>query len=47
METAKLTIRIKREELERLRKAAEEDKRTVNGQVLYYISQALNDRKAS
>lgn len=47
METAKMTIRIDREELAKLQKAADQDKRSVNQQVLYYIRQALESRKAS
>ena len=41
METAKLTIRIDREELVRLQKAAKLDKRSVNAQVLHFIQQGI------
>lgn len=46
METAKMTIRIDRAELEKLQKAADQEKRSVNQQVLYYIRKALAERKA-
>lgn len=45
METAKLTIRIDRLELEKLRLSAEQDKRSINSQVLYYIQQALSTKE--
>lgn len=45
MVTAKITIRIDRTELERLRKAAEKDKRSINQQVLYYVQRALADQE--
>lgn len=45
METAKMTIRISRDELRKLQEAAAKDKRSVNGQVLYYVQQGLKDQQ--
>ena len=44
MVTAKLTIRIDPSDLDELREAAIEDKRSVNQQVLFYIRRALDKR---
>lgn len=43
--TAKITIRIEREELKRLQDAAVKDKRSVNQQVLFYIQRGLADQE--
>lgn len=45
METAKLTIRIDRDELARLQEAAKQDKRSVNAEVLHCIQRVLSDRQ--
>lgn len=44
METAKLTIRIDRDELSRLQEAAKQDKRSVNAQVLRFIQRGLESK---
>lgn len=41
MTTAKLTIRIPEDEHERLKSRAEEDKRSINKQVLHYIAEGM------
>lgn len=50
METAKLTVRIDRDELARLQEAAKLDKRSVNAQVLHFIQrglEAFNQKKGA
>lgn len=42
-----MTIRIERDELQKLQDAAKEEKRSINQQVLFYIRQALAARKAT
>jgi len=43
--TAKITIRLNRELLESLRKAAEKEKRSVNQQVLFYVQKGLEKQE--
>ena len=45
MEEAKLTVRISRAQLAELQKAAREDNRSVNAQVLYFIQSSLDAKK--